>query len=375
MQRISEMAKKTLTIKQASVREPDEKKKNLEEYEQEKPFQLNFFTLLDYPSEDRKYSNTLTFYDFIPRFFWGKSKRENGKYLPILKRDFHYQKQDYRLSIIPARVESADGTEKDYYPGQREELVEDALKKLAVEGHCVFLDGKAAIIFNIHQIQEQLKRGKELDPEGKQKGHTLSYEEIKEALTVLSRTTLQVKSIDGTAVLNSHIIEELGIKTREEWKGKVSKDERCYVIFNNLITSMIKDYKFRRFNYEKLISLKRVIARQLFKRMSHHYKQASKKFPYTILLSTMDRDFGLEKRRQQRDRIREAREALQEMIEKKIINNYKEDLIMNSYNPRKIEDVSFELTPSDEFIDDTIHANEKAQRIEMVKAVQEKDKG
>lgn len=368
------MTKKTLITKQASVKKSDEKKKSLEEYEQEKPLQLNFFTLLDYPSEDRKYSNTLTFYDFIPRFFWGKSRRENGKYLPILKRNFHYQKQDYKLSIIPARVESSDGTEKDYYPGQCEELVEDALKKLAVEGHCVFLDGRAAIIFNIHQIQEQLNRGKQVDQDSKQKGHTLSYEEIKKALTVLSRTTLEVKSIDGTAVLNSHIIEELGIKTRAEWKGKVSKDERCYVIFNNLITSMIKDYKFRRFNYEKLISLKSVIARQLFKRMSHHYKQASEKFPYTILLSTMDRDFGLEKRKQLRNRLGEAREALQEMIEKKVIKSYKESLIMNSRSLRKIEDVSFELTPSDEFIDDTIHANEKAQRIEMIKAIQEKDK-
>lgn len=367
------MAKKTLP-KSQTLANTDAKRKTWEECAQEKPPQLNFFTLLDYPPEDRKYSNTLTFYDFIPRFFWGKPKRENGKYLPRLKRDFQYQKQDYTLSIFPARIESADGTEKDYYPGQREELVEDALKKLAVEGHCVFLDGKAAVVFNIYQVQEQLNRGKhlDLDLEGKQKGHTLSYEEIKEALTVLSRTTLEVKSADGTAMLNSHIIEELVIKSRAEWKGKVSKDERCYAIFNNLITSMIKSYDFRRFNYEKLITLKSVIARQLFKRMSHHYKQASEKFPYTIRLSTMDRDFGLEKRKQQRDRFREAREALQEMVGNKVLKSYKEEQVLNPRNSRKIEDVSFELVPSVEFIQDTIHANDKTQRLKMIQSIQEK---
>lgn len=363
------MSKKTTPKSEATA--TTEKKKSYEEMVQEKPPQLNFFSLLDYPPENKKYSNSLTFYDFIPRFFWGKAKRENGKYLPTLKRDFHYQKQDYKLSVYPARVESADGTEKDYYPGQREELVEDALKKLAVEGHCVFLDGKAAVVFNLYQLKEQLNRGKELDPTGKQKGHTLSYEEIKEALTVLSRTTLQVKSADGKAVLNSHIIEELGIKTREEWKGKVSKDERCYVIFNNLITSMIKSYEFRRLNYDKLVSLKSVIARQLFKRMSHHYKQASDKFPYTILLSTMERDFGLEKRKQQRNRLGEAREALQEMVEKKILKAYQEEQILDSRNPRKIEDVKFSLFPSEEFINDTIHANDKTQKLKMIQAIQE----
>ena len=43
------------------------------------------------------------------------------------------------------------------------------------------------------------------------------------------------------------------------------------------------------------MSYKTVTARQLHKRMAHHYTQASLSEHYTIMLTTIIRDFGLHK--------------------------------------------------------------------------------
>jgi len=48
--------------------------------------------------------------------------------LSSLKHDFRHKEQALPCEITPARVEEKDGTEREYYPAWREELVEEALK-------------------------------------------------------------------------------------------------------------------------------------------------------------------------------------------------------------------------------------------------------
>lgn len=98
------------------------------------PKQLSLFqTFL--PRDGEQYSNTIELYDAIPKYFPSRQKmesiREGGKYLPTLTRSFRHRNQEYIAKIIPARVQKKDGTEKDYYPGHRESLVEEALRKIA----------------------------------------------------------------------------------------------------------------------------------------------------------------------------------------------------------------------------------------------------
>ena len=103
--------------------------KKLDEYVQTKPEQLTLFQLLT-PGE-KAYSNTVELYDFIPKYHWGKQERINGTLQHSLKREFECRGIRYKVRIDPARVEGKDGVDRDYFPGQREELVEDALRKLA----------------------------------------------------------------------------------------------------------------------------------------------------------------------------------------------------------------------------------------------------
>src|ERR1051326_3034942 len=266
-----------------------DKIKKLEDYTKTKPPQLELFELFGITNRD--YSNTIELYDFTPKYKWGKTERINGKFLEALKRTFECGQKRYKVRITPANIKNSKGEEKYYYPGQREELVEDALRKLACEGRGVFLDDMASVTFSLYQLEQELAA----------RGHRYKRSEIKEALQICSKTGLDIESEDGTSVLSSHIFETLFLSGRED-RNSDGKKTHCFVRFNPLVTASIKNNAFRQINYAKAMSFKSIIARQLHKRMSHVYKQASITRPYHISLLTLIRDFGLTRYKRSEER-------------------------------------------------------------------------
>jgi hypothetical protein len=336
-----------------------EKTKKLEEYEQSKPEQLTLFELM--LPKQKEYTNTIELYDFIPKYHWGKTERINDKFLDSLERKFECRGIRYKVKIRPASIEDTDGVERYYYPSKREELVEDALRKFAVEGQGLFLDEQAGVTFSLYQLQQELQIS----------GHSFSKSEIKDALLICARTNITVSTEDGQAVLVSNLFETLGLQTREDWK-ETGQKSKAFVRFNSLVTRSIKHKTFRQLNYEKIMSYKNVIARQLHKRMSHHYTQASFANPYHILLSTMIRDFGLTQYKQLRDNIRDVETALKEMQEKEVIFNYKIEKTTDSSRRNKLLDAKFILLPTMSFSSEVTYANKHQSDVRKLSAGKEK---
>ena len=86
----------------------------------QRPTQLSLFQT--FLPQDDKYSNTIEFYDAIPKYYTNKRQmvemREGPEgreiYLPTLEREFKHQGVTYTLEINPARVRDNDGTLKEY---------------------------------------------------------------------------------------------------------------------------------------------------------------------------------------------------------------------------------------------------------------------
>src|SRR5947199_1033650 len=101
------------------------------------PAQLGLFGEFLPPEARDSYSNTIELYDAIPKYFSSKKSmselRRDGIFLKSLKRRFRHRDDYYELVIKPARVMDKDGQEKEYYPSHQEEIVEEALKKLACD--------------------------------------------------------------------------------------------------------------------------------------------------------------------------------------------------------------------------------------------------
>lgn len=324
-----------------------DKKKEFDQLDKSKPLQLMLFEL---DPKDKDYSQTIELYDFIPKFNWGKSKRIEGEFLRTIKREFVCRGKHYHLTLMPARIENGKDGSKEYYPSQREELVEDALRKMMTEGQSMMLDGEAGISFTLYQLQKELSEN----------GHTYSYDELKDAIRVLNGTDLILKDEDGTTEAAFSPIESYG------FAGE-GKETKTFVRFSPLVTNSIKTGSFRMINYDKAMSLKSVIARQLHKRMSHHYIQASLTNPYDIMLTTIIRDFGLTLQRRIQYNLDEVEIALGIMKQKNIIINFKIEKVFELKPRRKLIDAKIFLQPHPHFIDDIIRANKNAKRIKELR--------
>ena len=320
--------------------------KKLDEYTQTRPSQLDFFELLGI--ENKSYSRTIELYDFIPKYHWGKKvERINGRFLDSLEREFECRGKKYKVRINPARIQDKDGIIRDHYPGQREEVVEDALRKIACEERrSTFLDDLAGVVFTVYELQQELKKT----------GHSYSYDQIKEALYICAGSHIQLFNENGSAVLMSNIFETLGLATFDDWKTKGS-DAKCFVRFNALVTSAIRQFDIRRFNYEKAWAYRSVIARQLHKRLSHHYTQASGNNNYSIKLTTLIRDFGLKRYPQLRDNLKELKAALEEMKDRQVLDKYQIDPIVDVNRHNKLEDAAITLWTTYDFDMEAIESN------------------
>jgi hypothetical protein len=329
------------------------RKPRIDDFNKSKPAQLSLFELV-HPSE-RDYSNTVELYDFIPKYVWGRVERIQEKFLEPIERDFDCRGQSYRVRIAPARIKDSDGVSRDYFPGKREELVEDALRKIATAGQGIFLDNEAGVTFTLYQLQQELKRT----------GHSYSITQIKEALMVCVGTTLQLTDTSGQAVLASSIFDTIGLQTREDWEGQGEKT-KAFVRFNALVTISIRNHTFRQFNYEISMGYQNVVSRQLHKRMSHHFTQASFAHPFTILLSTVIRDFGLTAYEKLSHNLRDVELSLKEMVEKTVLLKYTLDKIVDERRKNKIADVRLVLYPHPNFVSEVIDANKKQREIRQL---------
>jgi hypothetical protein len=349
--------KKPETSSRKEINQPTNKlispKKRLDDYEQHKPVQMELFESL--LPEDKNLSSTIEFYDFCPKYVYWRMERLQDKFLDRIERDFECRNSEYRLSIDPAKVKDSDGIVRDYFPGVAEELVEDALRKLAVDGHGLFLDDQAAVTFTLYELQQELAKT----------GHTYSLEQIKKALMVCIGTTIHITTQNGETVFSDHLFETVGLNTREDWKGQ-GKKTKAFVRFNSLVTKSIKEGSWRQYNYELSMGFKHVVSRQLHKRMSHNFTQANLAANYTISLSTMLRDFGLTTYDYMRDNLRYVKKALDEMVEKHVIRSYEIKNVYDTGRKNKLVDALIELKPDLNFAGQTIKANIKQRDVKLL---------
>jgi hypothetical protein len=316
----------------------------MEEYKYSEPKQLELFLLIE--PEEQQYSNTIELYDFLPKYFVINGRSTKKVVPPAIERRFEFRGQLYTLTIKPARIKNKLGNYINCYPGEREEIIEDALRKMACEHKFPFLDNLPSVAFTIYQLRKHLK----------DVHHSFTHAEIVEALNICVDTTLEIKSIDGKTYYHTHIFQSLYLNTREDAKNYQKKS---FVRLNELVANSIQYNTFRMINYDNLVTMKNPLARRFYKRLSHLYTYANFFEPdnsYSLLLSTILRDFALTPYADIRNNIREVKKALDELKEKGVISSY---TVEKANNPQFKGDVKFMLKAGYGFGHDMKRANQK----------------
>ncbi len=304
------------------------------------------------PDAGDRFTASIEMLDQSPRFVAGKVERDLETYLQPKERRFRFMQQELVVRIHPAYIETKPGKFKHFYPGEREEFVELALRKLATDGKGILLDDQAGVLFNLYELQDLLKRF----------GHSYSYRQLHEALQILSLSRLTIESLDGARFVTQGYIDRIeGVENvdSEEEKETGRKDTRILVRFNDLITKSIKYKLFRLLDFEKTLLFRSVISRAIYKLLAHRYTQASPATPFTISLETMIESFGLETSSPSRTYIPKIEKALDELVSARILRSYKTEKVKteNKGTAPKISQVLFHLFATEEFTRQTIRTN------------------
>jgi len=276
------------------------------------------------------FSRTAELYDFIPRFVFGKQGEDDfddkGRLKPI-DREFNYSNQNYKVYVgtVQIKNENKKGQEDDNIfclPGKRERIIEDVLRKFAVDGKTYSIDNRLGVVFTEYELFEELKK----------RGHTFSYVEIRQALEVLTSATIKLHKV--LSVKNEQILKEpfmtMVSETEEGWKGNGKRNAHL-VFFNSLIKESIAKQTYRRYDYELCMGYKNEISVYLHKRLSHRFIQASYDKSYEIRLSTIIEGCGLKRQKYLSWENKSVIQALEEMKKNNVLLKWEVKKIRGDY--------------------------------------------
>jgi hypothetical protein len=335
------------------------KKKTIKKLSDEafKNSQLSLFQsfICNKEEERDQLSNTMDLWDSIPRYSVSRQTmnklRQAGSFLDTLKIEFNYRGTSLKAIIHPARIENENGEKLDYYPSATEELIEDALRKIATDQHSGYFeksDYRSGVIFTLYALREELKK----------RGHTRSYQEIKQSLKILAHSTIELRKGDGdeeSFAVSAYFPVLVGVTRKnleEDYKTK------WLVQFHPLVTESIDQLTYRQYNYHQMMNYNTQLARWLHKQLSLKFTFAGIGNKFETRYSTIKRDSALlNGYKQERQAIWMLDAAFDELKTNGIILRIEKHEIRGARN--KLEDVVYDLYATIDFIHSTKAANKR----------------
>lgn len=236
-------------------------------------------------------SNAVDLWDSIPRYSISRVRmnamRTPEGFLAVAKLDFNYRGRALNAKIYPAQIETSPDQWKSFYPGAREELIEHALRKISAEQSCGFFDQpnyRSGARFSLHQLRKELE----------QQGHSLRYDELIEALDILSLSSIEIEGVTGDgdeAFARSTYLSALSGVRRKEYDADATA--RWTAQFHPLVTQSIDQVTYRQFNYQRLMKCNSQLARWLLGQLVLKYTQAGPLTSFEMRYSTIKRDSAL----------------------------------------------------------------------------------
>ena len=325
-------------------------------------------------SSDQNESRTLEIFDSLPKYVYARTRLAKDltpitKTIILRRRDDQGNNEEIQMevSLAPAFIVSKAGAGQAIYPGAREELVERAIRKLAVQQvsntglHTA--QGSSTQIIRVTFTLSQLRR--ELDSQG----HGFKLVELKEALEVLNKATISLscsrdRSLHG---INSAVFSNLLYIYEDKDEG--GERSRVAVDYHPLATNAIVNLAFYPINYRRVMSLPSPLARWLVTRMSHRFRQASKHSVidgtnYQISLTTIFAESGVARPERPYDSLRTVRQALAQLVKENVLHElhpYDEEVSYGAPSAtggrRAVTEAVWKLFPSRQFAQEIIEGN------------------
>ncbi len=339
--------------------------------------QLSLFQefLANTSDEKRGLGNAVDLWDSVPRYSISRKRQEElrlaGGFLPISSINFKYRSNEMKVHIRPARIElrkkaAALNETIEYYPAAREELIEHALRRIAVEQQAGFYDKsdfRSGCRFSLHQLRNHLSS----------QGHSLRYDELIEGLDILSLSSIEIEGESEQGEVTYTRMSYISLLARVKRADLEADPEAKWLVqFHPLITDSIQNITYRQFNYKRLMNCRTQLARWLIGQLVLKYTQAALTNSFEMRYSTIKRDSALlEGYKRERAGIAALDAAWEEVKTLGVLTSFSKAIQSGSRG--KVEDVIYTLYPSAEFTAEQKAANrrQKDGKIHSINTIQD----
>ncbi|MDL2189481.1 replication protein [Pseudomonas sp. ChxA] len=310
--------------------------------------------------DDADHSNLVSIYDALPRFSWAsKTVRDMSQMSTQLEGSLNGQ--PFRVVMkavsmeIPIKIKGKATGQTEWvglYPSSREECVEEALRKFSTQPGR-FNEVKCSVSFSLYDLRQELKSV----------GHTYTYDELRQALDILAKSslTIQTRSSDGDVIdITSNYLPFLYLRSKNK-KSKnyidvkdISDQEKgdatlCMAVLHPLISRGIERGDYRLYHYSTSMKLTNSLAKTLNRELSMRWRNASPTHPYRFhlveFLSNTAR--GLSKRMP--EDYRAVNIALAELVQEGVLSEFKSTPIKKPKGKGAIDYV-YEILPTKKFV-------------------------
>jgi hypothetical protein len=281
------------------------------------------------------------------------------------------------IDISPALLTTgAAGQTRHVYPGEREQLVDAALRALAVRGSVTTTlndDAKdrirrVTIVFSVYEVRKELAS----------MGHTFSHAQVIEALAILANSVIHLTQqiFDSAGPLGNPTEATFCFYSRHMEQG-----DRRMVVLNEFESEQILCGSYRAFDYSSWMALDGGLARWLYHFIHVEHRGARKRtdpkgtFPFEFSLSGLFDRGVIERTTEIRCSINRIRDVICRMSTDGIlapgpgtISTYTEKIIDRPTGGRReVVDVLWGLWVSDPEIGNIIgwHAEAKYRKQEF----------
>ena len=310
-------------------------------------------------SDEADNSRTLAFWDVIP---WRLlSHNRKGKLPEVIA--FEGVRIDDRheatVLLTPAILrDPGSKTSKVLFPGIREELVERALRKMAVhklaasqlERNTADNSLAVAVVFSLHQLRQELANT----------GHDFRLDQIREALQVMSLCNVAVESqsdslVHGKAGPILPTLEFVADPADPDGKRTLYR-----VTFHPLASAAIVGEYYHPINYARVMNLSHSLARWITNLLNVRFRYATRgiadqKRSFRLTLKRVLTDSGMQREPRLFDNIQRVREAINELREAGFLDRgmaFEQIETVKHEKTKgrpKIIDAEWDLYPSDRF--------------------------
>jgi hypothetical protein len=303
-------------------------------------------------------SATIELLDSVPKYFQRQTEADTTKpWVQIIT----VRGVSWKMTMLPVTLRAKEGTAlKNRFPGPREEIIEQVLRKMATDTPGVMKEPRddnspRQLVTTLSALRRRLE----------QEGHGYKISEIDEALTILDGVRFDLEG--PSKVKTSGIIR----RTQIGLPGDTSGDSTAIAIsFHPLFYRSLAERTYRLLKYDRLIGLKRPLSRWIYQRITHYFTQAQRGGPlsnvsYHLALSFILANSTMKRYADLRNNVRQVELALKELHEAGILHPlkpYEAKPVHEESSKRgraKASDVVFDLWPSDEVAGEIADANRK----------------